>query len=380
MGENNQKETMNDLYEQYDVKSISTGDILKGEVIDVNNKEAIVNINYAFDGIISKEELALGDVNPKDVVKVGDKLEVYVLTPNNGEGYVLLSRIRVLSIRERDELKKAFKKQSNIKVDVKELVKGGLAAYYGNTRIFIPGSLASLNKIDLSKLVGTELEVRLNELDFKNRKVVASRKVIEEEIYNADLDKKWNALVEGEKVSGVVKKILNIGAIIDINGIQGLAHKNDLSWERIKRVEDVVKVGDNVEVYIGTIDKENRKVSLILKEADQEPWKLYGDSIRVGDVLEGKVTKFMKFGAFVEIFPTIEGLVHLSEITDENITKADEILKLGQKVKVKVLDYKKDAKRISLSIRETEEKSKEYLQYNDEEEGVSLGELFKDLL
>lgn len=380
MGEMNQQETMKDLYQQYDVKSISSGDTLKGEVIKVNDKEAVININYAFDGLISREELSFDAADPREVVKVGDEVEVVVLQPNNGEGYVILSRTRVLAKVERDTLKKAFKKNSNIVVKVRDVIKGGLAAYYGNTRVFIPGSLASLGKSDLSQLVGKDLEIRLTELDFKNRKVVGSRKVIEEEVYNAEMDQKWNALVEGEKVSGVVKKILNIGAIIDVNGVHGLAHKNDLSWERIKRVEDVVKVGDKVEVYIGKIDKENKKLSLILKEADEEPWKVYGDSIKVGDVLEGKVTKFMKFGAFVEIFPTIEGLVHLSEITDENISKADEVLKLGQKVKVKVLDYKEADKKISLSIRETQEKSKEYLQYNDSDDGVTLGDLFKGLM
>lgn len=371
--------SMGDFLKDFDVKKINSGDILKGTVIDVNEKEVSVNINYAFDGLISREELSVQDISPTELVKVGDILDVYVISPNDGEGYVQLSRIRALEITEKEDLKEAFKDGNAIKVIVSEEVKGGLVAYYGSIRVFIPASLASRERIELSTLIGKEIEVKLTEFDLRNRKVVASRRILEEEAYEINKKKLWSTVKSGEKREGIVKKILKVGAIVDIGGITGLIHINDLSWERVKNVEDVVSVGDKVTVFVGEVDTERERVSLILKDVNKEPWKLHGDSIKVGDIIEGKVVKFLGFGAFVELFPGIEGLVHINEITDENITKPSDALQIGQTVKVKVLDIKKDEKRISLSIKDAVERSTEYLQYNDEEEGYSLGELFKGM-
>lgn len=371
--------SMGDFLKDFDVKKINSGDILKGTVIDVNEKEVSVNINYAFDGLISREELSVQDISPTELVKVGDILDVYVISPNDGEGYVQLSRIRALEITEKEDLKKAFKDGNAIKVIVSEEVKGGLVAYYGSIRVFIPASLASRERIELSTLIGKEIEVKLTEFDLRNRKVVASRRILEEEAYEINKKKLWSTVKSGEKREGIVKKILKVGAIVDIGGITGLIHINDLSWERVKNVEDVVSIGDKVTVFVGEVDTERERVSLILKDVNKEPWKLHGDSIKVGDIIEGKVVKFLGFGAFVELFPGIEGLVHINEITDENITKPSDALQIDQTVKVKVLDIKKDEKRISLSIKDAIERSTEYLQYNDEEEGYSLGELFKGM-
>lgn len=371
--------SMEDLLKDFDVKKINSGDILKGTVIDVNEKEVSVNINYAFDGLISREELSVQDISPTELVKVGDILDVYVISPNDGEGYVELSRIRALEITEKEDLNKAFKESNVIKVIVSEEVKGGLVAYYGSIRVFIPASLASRERIELSTLIGKEIEVKLTEFDLRNRKVVASRRILEEEAYEINKKKLWSTVKSGEKREGIVKKILKVGAIVDIGGITGLIHINDLSWERVKNVEDVVSVGDKVTVFVGEVDAERERVSLILKDVNKEPWKVHGDSIKVGDILEGKVVKLLGFGAFVELFPGVEGLVHINEITDENIAKPSDALQIGQTVKVKVLDVKKDEKRISLSIKDAVERSTEYLQYNDEEEGYSLGELFKGM-
>ena len=366
--------SMGDLLKEFDVKRINSGDILKGQIIDVNDKEATVNINYAFDGVIAKEELVIGDISPVDVVKPGDILDVYVISPNDGEGYVQLSRLRALQITEKEDLKKAFDKEETIKVVVKEEVKGGLVAYYGSIRVLIPASLASRERIDLKTLLGKEIEVRLTELDLRNRKVVASRRILEEEAYNAKKRELWKNVKSGEKREGTVKKIIKAGAIVDIGGITGLIHINDLAWERVKRVEDVVSEGDKVTVFVGDVDAEHERVSLILKDVDKEPWKVHA-----GDVLEGKVVKFMSFGAFVELFPGVEGLVHINEITDENIAKPSDVLEVGQMVKVKVLDVNKENKRISLSIKDAVERSNEYLQYNDNDGDVTLGDLFSGL-
>lgn len=371
--------SMENLLKDFDVKRISSGDILKGKIIDVNDKEVTVNINYAFDGVISKEELVVGDISPLEVVKPGDTIDVYVISPNDGEGYVELSRLRALQITEKEDLKKAFKNGETIKVLVKEEVKGGLVAYYGSLRVFIPASLVSRERIELKTLLGKEIEVRLIELDIRNKKVVASRRILEEEAYEIEKKKIWDSIKSGEKREGIVKKVIKAGAIVDIGGVTGLIHINDLAWERVKRVEDIVNVGDKVTVFVGEVDASNERVSLILKDVDKEPWRVHADSIKSGDIIEGKVVKFMGFGAFVELFPGVEGLVHINEITDENIAKPSDVLEIGQKVKVKVLDINKENKRISLSIKDAVERSTEYMQYNDDEEGVTLGELFKGL-
>lgn len=370
--------SMGELLNEYDVKKLNRGDILKGVVIDVNDKEASVNINYAFDGLISKEELSVDGKDPREVVKKDDEIDVYVLSPNDGEGYVELSLVRASEIKEKEEIKEVFKAQKNILVKVKEETKGGVIAYYGNIRVFIPGSLASRERIELNTFVGRELEIRITELDFKNNKVVGSRRVIEEEEYSKNKKVIWDSLKEGEKRSGVVKKLVKFGAFVDIGGVEGLIHLSDLSWERVNRAEDVVKEGDKVEVFIGSVDKQKERLSLILKDVAKEPWTLHSNSIKEGDILEGKVVRLTTFGAFVELFDGIEGLVHITEITDENIAKPSDVLEINQKVKVKVLTFNKEDKKIALSIKEAVESNKEYLNYVDnEEEGTSLGDLLK---
>lgn len=372
--------SMGDFLKDYDVKKLNRGDILKGRVIEVDDKEVSVNINYAFDGLISKEELSVdGSIDPREVVKKDDEIDVYVLSPNDGEGYVELSLVRVLAIKEKEDIKEAFKGQKNITVKVKEETKGGVIAYYGNIRVFIPGSLASRERIELSTLIGKELEIKITELDFNNNKVVGSRRVIEEEEYNKNKKAIWDTLKEGEKRQGVVKKLVKFGAFVDIGGVEGLIHLSDLSWERVNRAEDVVKEGDKVEVFIGNVDKEKERLSLILKDVAKEPWAVHGGNIKEGDIVEGKVVRLTSFGAFVELFDGIEGLVHISEITDEHITKPADVLEINQNVKVKVLNFDREQKKIALSIKDTVEPDREYLNFvdKDDEAGTSLGDLLK---
>ena len=374
----NEDNNMKDFSEGYDVKRISTGEILKGTVIDVNDKEVMVNINYAFDGVITKEELTYGDKSPLDIVKKDDEIDVYVISPNDGEGYVLLSRVRALRITEQEDIEEAFKNNSEITVTVKEVVKGGVVAYYGGIRIFIPGSQAGRGRIELDTLVDKELQVKIIELNFDDRKIVASRRVIEEEAYNKEKKALWSTIIPGEKRDGVVTRIAKFGAFVDLGGIEGLIYLSDLAWERVNNAEDIVSVGDKVEVFVGEVDEAKGRIALILKDVNKEPWKVHGDAIKENDIFEGKITRLAAFGAFVEILPGIEGLVHISEVTDEHISKLSEVLKVSDIVKVKVLNINKDDRKISLSIKEAAEENKEYLNYNDQEEEVTLGDLFKD--
>ncbi len=376
---NEEKEvSMSDFFDAYDVKRLNRGDILKGTVIEVSDKDISVNINYAFDGLISKEEVSFDDKDPRAVVNVGDEITVYVISPNDGEGYVELSLIRAMEITEKENIKAAYNEGKTVTVKVKEEVKGGVVAYYGNVRIFIPGSLASRERIELSTLVGKEMDIKITELDFKNNKIVASRRVLEEEEYEKNQKAIWNTLKEGEKRSGVVKKIVKFGAFVDIGGVEGLIHLSDLSWKRVNRAEEVVHEGDKVEVFIGNVDKDKKRLSLVLKDVEQEPWTVHSKDVKEGDILEGKVCRLTSFGAFVELFDGVEGLVHITEITDDNIAKASDLLEVGQNVKVKVLSIDKESKKIALSIKDAVESNKEYLNYvDDEEEGTSLGDLLK---
>lgn len=370
--------SMDELLKDYDVKKLNNGDILKGTVIEVNDKEISVNINYAFDGLIKKEEVSNDEKDPRDVVSAGDEIEVYVMSPNDGEGYVELSLKRAKQIKEKEFIEQAFKSEKTINVIVKEEVKGGLVAYYGNLRVFIPGSLASRERIELSTLIGKEIQVKITELDLSSNKIIASRRAIEEEEYNKNKKAIWNSLQEGEKRTGVVKKLVKFGAFVDIGGVEGLIHLSDLSWERVNKPEDVVKEGDKVEVFIGSVDREKERLSLILKDVAKEPWTLHSSDIKEGDVLEGKVVRLTSFGAFVELFDGVEGLVHITEITDENITKSGDVLEINQKVKVKVLNIDKENKKMALSIKDAVESNKDYLNYVDnQEEGTSLADLLK---
>lgn len=370
--------SMDELLKDYDVKRLNRGDILKGTVIEVNEKEIFVNINYAFDGLIIKEEASIDEKDPREVVAVGDEIDVYVISPNDGNGYVELSLKRAKQIKEKENIKEVFKLQKTIAVKVKEEIKGGLSAYYGNLRVFIPASLASRERIDLSTLVDKKIEVKIIELDLNNNKIIGSRKVLEEEEYNKNKKLIWDSLNEGEKRSGVVKKLVKFGAFVDIGGVEGLIHLSDLSWERVNKPEEVVKEGDKVEVFIGSVDKEKERLSLILKDIAKEPWSLHELDIKEGKIIEGKVVRLTSFGAFIELFEGVEGLVHITEITDENIAKPSEILEIGQKVKVKVISFDKENKKIALSIKDAVESNKDYLNYIDnEEDGTSLADLLK---
>lgn len=378
----NEKNSMEELLKDYDVKRISTGEIITGKVIDVTDKEVTVNIDYAFDGVITRDELTYDDQNPHDVVKAGDSIEVYVISPNDGEGYVLLSRIKALAITEKDDVQEAFDNKTTIKVLLKEIVKGGVVAYYGNVRIFIPASQISKHRVELETLkMNTYMDVKIIELNFKDRKIVGSRRVIEEEEYENNRRDIYKSLNPGEKRKGIVTRLAKFGAFVDIGGVEGLIHLNDMAWERVFKPEDVVQVGDTVEVFIGEVDEKNNRISLILKDNEKDPWIVYADSLKEGEIVEGKVVRTTNFGAFVEIYNRIEGLVHITEISDDNIAKVTDVVNVSDIVKVKILSVDKENRKLSLSIKEAIEPNNEYMQYNDNEDeaGTSLADLFKGL-
>lgn len=377
--EENNSMSMADLLKDYDVKKLNVGDIVKGEILSINNDEAMVNINYYRDGIVKRSEVSHDEVEVSEVLNVGDTINLMIVSLDDGDGNVLLSKNKADEIIAWDEVKASYKNNETLTLKVKEQVKGGVVALYKGIRVFIPGSQVSRERgIELSTLVGKELEVRVIEFDKRDKKVVASRRILEEAQYNEEKKALWNLVKKGEKREGKVTRIAKFGAFVDIGGIEGLVHISDLAWGRVKRVEDVVSVGDVVEVYVGDFDKEKERLSLAIKDIKKDPWEDAKATLKVNDVVTGKVVKFLNFGAFVEVLPGVEGLVHISEITEENIAKPSDVLTIGGEVKVKILDINSADKKMSLSIKEAVEKSREYEKFNDDFEGESLAGLFKD--
>ena len=384
------EENINSMDEMMDeieksMEPINSGDIVTGKVISVSDSEVLVNIGFISDGVISNLELS-GDseVSAKEKVNVGDEISVYVVKVNSGEGTVVLSQKRAEAIKSWDVIESAVESEEIFEVEIKEAVKGGVVAWIKGIRAFIPASQLSVNFVkDLNEFVGKTLEVKVIEVDKEKNRVILSRKVIEQ----VDLEKKkketWNSLVKGEKVTGTVTRIAKFGAFVDLGGVDGLIHVTQLSWERVKNVEDVVSVGDSVEVYILDLDQEKGKISLSLKDVKENPWKKASQDLKEGEILEGKIMKLAKFGAFVQIKPGVEGLVHISEISEERIADPSEKVNIGDKVKVKVLGIDRESNRISLSIKEAADNvPAEYQEFLDdqESEGTTLGDIFGDKL
>lgn len=380
--ENNQEMGMEEVLKDYDFKRINRGEIVKGKVLSVASDEVIVNINYFSDGIISRDELSFDkDVNPEDVVKAGDEIMVKILSTDDGDGNVVLSKKRADEVKVWDEIKEIKDADKTITVKVNSETKGGLIASYKGFRVFIPGSLASAKRVELSTLVGKELEVKLTEVDRAKRNIVASRRVIEEAELKAARDKTLASIEAGQKREGTITRLASFGAFVDLGGVEGLIHISDLSWKRIHKPEEVVSVGDKVTVYVDSVDTDKHRIALVLKDKDSNPWVLAAAKFNNGDVIEGKVVKLMNFGAFVEVADGVEGLVHISEISEENIAKVSDVLKEGQQVKVKILDMDTENHKLSLSIKEASEKSKEYLEYTDNsDDEATVGDALKEQL
>lgn len=379
---NNEANTMNDMMNNIEesMKKIHSGDVVKGKVISVTDDEVLVNIGYISDGIITKSELSSENINPNELVKPEDEIYVYIVKVNDGEGNVVLSKKKADAIKAWDELAEIEEKNETLKVVIKEAVKGGVIAYIKGIRAFIPASHLSVKFIEkLDEFVGKELEVKMIEFDKEKNKVVLSRKVIEKEELEVKKEEVWNSLVKGQKREGVVRRLAKFGAFVDLGGVDGLVHLTELSWSRIKHPSEVVSEGDKVEVYVLDFDKESGKISLGLKDVKKNPWNVVSEKFNIEDVVEGKIVKVLNFGAFVEIAPGVEGLVHISQIAEERVNDPNDKLSVGDVVKVKILSIDNNKQKISLSIKEAIEKPViDYSIYNDKEEPVTLGDLFKD--
>jgi small subunit ribosomal protein S1 len=384
--DNNEVNSMTDIMNNsdYSLKNIKVGEVVKGRIISVTENEAIVNIGYMSDAVLPKTEVIQdSETNLDDMLKRDDEINVYILDMNDGEGNVLVSKKAADTIKAWDELEQHFKNNSTFDVKLAEIVKGGIVAYVKCIRAFIPASQLSLYYVkDLSEFVGKTLSVKIIEFDRDKARLVLSRKEVEKGEQEIKKENLLKVIKPGEKIEGVVRRLTKFGAFVDLGGIDGLIHISELSWERVNDPSEVVSIGDNVEVYVLSVDKENDKISLSLKGVKSNPWNSVEEKYSMGDVIEGVVSKVLNFGAFVQLEPGIEGLIHISEISQEHISKPSDVLKMGDKVKVKILDINKEQKKISLSIKDASEKSKkEFKKYMDtDQSGVTLGDLFRDKL
>ncbi len=378
----NGNNTFNELLEQEE-KLFTVprrGNILTGKVVQVLDNEVVVNIGYKSDGIIPLNEFSNNtDINLKDIIKEGEEIKVYVLKSDDGEGNVVLSKKRIDAIKNWELIEKVSQENESIIVKTGEAVKGGIIAYYKELRGFIPASQLSNEYVEnLDEYLNKELEVNVIEVDKNKNKIIFSHRKILEVRLKEKREQLWNTLEKDIVVKGEVKRLANFGAFIDLGGLDGLIHISEMSWGRIKHPKEVLNIGDIVEVYVKEIDKEKNRISLSLKQAKENPWDRIDEKYIVDDIIKGKVVKLVDFGAFIELEPGVEGLVHISQISETRIAKPSEVLKVGQTVDVKVIDVKKEEKRLGLSIKEAKESEdlEDYV-YENEEEQSTIGDVLK---
>lgn len=349
--------------------TLHTGDIVKGTVIQVANDEVSVNLGYKSDGVIEKNEFSNNpNIKPSDVVKVGDEIEVFVIRVNDGEGNVSLSRKRIESQKGWSAIEKAYENKEVIKGKLIETVKGGMIANIKGIRVFVPSSQVSNKYIeDLKSLVGKEYDFNIIEFNKYKHRVVAGRKELVIKQLEQQKQDILSSFSVGQIVEGVVSRITNFGAFIDLGGVDGLIHISEMSWGRIDKPQDVLKQGQKVKVTILNIDKENAKISLSLKDSENDPWKNVEQDFEIGSIVDGKVVRILSFGAFVELKPGVDGLIHISQIANKHIAKVEDVLSVGDIVKVKILDINSEAKKISLSKREADNIKEETIQEDAQE-------------
>lgn len=350
--------SMAELLEQYEKDFVvpRKGELVKGKVVSVSDKEIVVNIGYKADGIIPKTEVSNNDVNLKEFAQEGQELEVYILKKDDGDGNVLLSLKRISQLKDWTELEKLAEQDETILVQIKEAVKGGVIAYYNEIRGFIPASQIALHYVnDLSVYVGQKIDVKILEVNKNKRRAVFTRKQMLSEELKEKKAELWNKISEGSIVEGEVKRITSFGAFVDIGGLDGLIHISEMSWGRIKSPKEAVKIGDKVQVKVLTIDQSTEKVSLSLKQVKNDPWIEFDKNYKVGDVVDAKVVNLTDFGAFLEIEPGLEGLVHISQISAERIEKPSDVLKIGDDAQAKIIEVNLEERKIKLSIRAIDE-------------------------
>ena len=338
------------------IKYFNDGDIVEGTVVKVDHDEVLLDIGYKTEGVILSRELSIKhDVNPDDVVAVGDKIEALVLQKEDKEGRLLLSKKRAQYERAWGQIEKVKEEDGVVTGTVIEVVKGGLILDIG-LRGFLPASLVEMRRVrDLQPYIGREIEAKIIELDKNRNNVVLSRRAWLEQTQSEVRTNFLHTLGKGQVRKGTVSSIVNFGAFVDLGGVDGLVHVSELSWKHIEHASEVVEVGQEVTVEVLDVDMDRERVSLSLKATQEDPWQAFARTHAIGQVVPGKVTKLVPFGAFVRVEDGIEGLVHISELAQRHVDLPDQVVKVGDDAFVKVIDIDLERRRISLSLKQANE-------------------------
>ncbi len=338
------------------IKYFNDGDIVEGTIVKVDRDEVLLDIGYKTEGVIPSRELSIKhDVDPNEVVSVGDEIEALVLQKEDKEGRLILSKKRAQYERAWGTIEQKKENDEVVEGTVIEVVKGGLIIDIG-LRGFLPASLVEMRRVrDLQPYVGRTLEAKIIELDKNRNNVVLSRRAWLEQTQSEVRSEFLNKLVKGAVRTGVVSSIVNFGAFVDLGGVDGLVHVSELSWKHIDHPSEVVEVGQEVTVEVLDVDLDRERVSLSLKATQEDPWRQFARTHQIGQVVPGRVTKLVPFGAFVRVQDGIEGLVHISELAERHVEIPEQVVQVGDELLVKVIDIDLERRRISLSLKQANE-------------------------
>src|SRR6478752_3402921 len=335
--------------------SFEEGDVVKGKVVRIDKDEVLVDIGYKSEGVIPSNELSIRkSVDPGDEVELGEEVDALVLTKEDAEGRLILSKKRARFEKAWRRIETAAESGEPVEGSVIEVVKGGLILDLG-VRGFLPASLVDIRRVhNLDEFMGQTLECKVIELNRSRNNVVLSRRAVLEEERKEVREQILGNLEAGQVVEGKISNIVDFGAFVDLDGIDGLIHISELSWSHVNHPSEVVSIGDTVRVKVLDIDRDRQRISLGLKQTQEDPWQTVLNEYKEGDVVEGTVTKVVAFGAFVEILPGVEGLVHISELADHHVENPSEVVEPGTALNVKILEIDEERRRLSLSIKRVE--------------------------
>lgn len=376
--ENNVAEMEEESFEQMlenSIKTLYTGDKVKGIVTSINSSEINVDLGVKQAGYIPIAQLS-DDPNfvVSDVIKVGDEIEAFVMRVNDIEGTVMLSKKRLDAIKGWDSIEQAREERTTVEGTVIEENKGGVVVSVNGVHVFVPASQSGLPKdTPMTELLKQKVRLRITEVNRARHRVVGSIRIVAQEERRMKAEELWENIEENKEYEGVVKSLTNYGAFVDIGGVDGMIHISELSWSRVRHPSDVLNPGDKVSVYVISFDKEKKKISLGYRRKEDNPWLKFVSNYNTGDIVEAKVLKFMPFGAFAEIIPGVDGLIHISQIANQRIAKPDDVLTEGEQVKVKITDIDTEKKKVSLSVKAAiEEKEEEEMVTADEPQSETV--------
>ena len=348
-------QTLDDAFDASMVQ-VEDGQLVAGSVVKIDREEVLLDIGFKSEGVIPRKELSIrNDVPPSELVSLGDQLEALVIQKEDKEGRLILSKKRAQYEKAWGDVQRVKETDGIVKGLVIEVVKGGLIVDIG-LRGFLPASLVELRRVrDLQPYIGMELEAKIIELDKNRNNVVLSRRAFLEETQKEQREEFLDLLKPGERRKGVISSVVNFGAFVDLGGMDGLIHVSELSWQHVDHPSAVVTIGDEVDVEVLEVDLDRERISLSLKATQKDPWKEFADSHRVGELVYGRVTKLVPFGSFVQVGDNIEGLVHISEMSEHHVELPEQVVTPGEELWVKIIEIDLEKRRIILSVKQAAE-------------------------